>query len=253
MIETEEITPRQARILAAIVKLNCEDGVAVASKDLCDKFEFGLSSATIRNEMAALEKMGYIRQPHTSAGRVPTDEGFRYFVNQLMDKVKLTMREQETLRNEIVKLQAVNAEIGRRLAKVLTAHTSQASFAMFPEEVSSVGLSNILDNQSLPPEDAKEIAQFFDNLEDYADEMIEDYGDKEAQAFIGKELKLSTRSDYSMIVSGLQLPSGKKGVIGLIGPKSMQYPKNITLMEYITKLIGGGGSGAAAILLILFT
>lgn len=250
MLLTEEITPRQARILAAIVKLNCERGEAVASKDLCDKFEFGLSSATIRNEMAALEKMGYIRQPHTSAGRVPTDEGFRYFVNQLMDKVKLTMREQETLRSEIVKLQAVNAEIGRRLAKVLTAHTSQASFAMFPEEVSSVGLSNILDNQNLPPEDAREIAEFFDNLEDYADEMIEDYGDKEAQAFIGKELKLSTRSDYSMIVSGLQLPSGKKGVIGLIGPKSMQYPKNITLMEYITKLIGGG---SAVILLILFT
>ncbi len=251
MTDLDEITPRQAKILAAIVKLNCEAGEAVASRDLVDKFEFGLSSATIRNEMAALEKMGYIRQPHTSAGRVPTDEGFRYFVNQLMDRVKLTMKEQDTLRNELIKLQAVNAEIGRRLAKVLTAHTAQASFAVFPEEVSSMGLSNILDNPSLPPEDAKEIAEFFDNLEDYAEEMISDYGSKEPQAFIGKELKLSTRSDYSMIVSGLQLPSGKKGVIGLIGPKSMQYPKNITLMEYITKLIGGGG--AAVILLFIIT
>lgn len=250
MNQLDEISQRQARILAAIVKLNCEDGVAVASRDLVDKFEFGLSSATIRNEMAALERMGYIRQPHTSAGRVPTDEGFRYFVNQLMDRVKLTMREQDELRSEIVKLQAVNAEIGRRLAKVLTAHTSQASFAMFPEEVSSVGLSNVLNNHNLPAEDAKEIAEFFDNLEDYADEMITDYSDKEPQAFIGKELKLSKRSDYSMIVSGLQLPSGKKGVIGLIGPKSMQYPKNITLMEYISKLIGGS---AGVILLFIIT
>ncbi len=250
MSHSEEISQRQAKILAAIVKLNCENGVAVASRDLVDKFEFGLSSATIRNEMAALEKMGYIRQPHTSAGRVPTDEGFRYFVNQLMDRVKLTMREQENLRNEIIKLQAVNAEIGRRLAKVLTAHTAQASFAVFPEEVSSMGLSNILDNHNLPPEDAREIAEFFDNLEDYADDMITDYGDKEPQAFIGKELKLSKRSDYSMIVSGLQLPSGKKGVIGLIGPKSMQYPKNITLMEYISKLIGGG---TAIFLLFIIT
>lgn len=248
-MQNPEITQRQARILAAIVKLNCEDGVAVASRDLVTKFEFGLSSATIRNEMAALEKMGYIRQPHTSAGRVPTDEGFRYFVNQLMDRVKLTMHEQETLRNEILKLQAINAEIGRRLTKVLTAHTDQASFAVFPEEVSSMGLSNILDNHSLPAEDAKEIAEFFDNLEDYADDMITDYADKKPQAFIGKELKLSKRSDYSMIVSGLQLPSGKRGVIGLIGPKSMQYPKNISLMEYISKIIGGGG--AAVILLIL--
>jgi len=251
MTKNSEISQRQAKILAAIVKLNCEDGVPVASRDLVDRFDFGLSSASIRNEMAMLEKMGYIRQPHTSAGRVPTDEGFRYFVNQLMDHVKLSMKEQELLRGEIIKLQAVNAEIGRRLTKILTAHTAQASFAVFPEEVSSVGISNILDNQNLPAEDAREIAEFFDNLEDYAEDMIADYGDTNApQAFIGKELKLSKRSDYSMIVSGLQLPSGKKGVIGLIGPKSMQYPKNISLMEYISKLIGGG---AAVILIFIIT
>lgn len=229
---------RQAKILAAIVKLNCETGQPVASRDLVEKYDFGLSSATIRNEMAALEKLGYIHQPHTSAGRVPTDEGFRYFVNQLMDKVRLTMREQQTLRNEILKLQLVNAEIGRRLAKMLAAHTSQASFAILPEEVSAVGLSNILDNTNLPPEEAKEIAQFFDRLDEYADEMIKDYGSESPKAFIGKELKLSKHSDYSMIVSGLQLPSGKKGVIGVIGPKTMQYQKNLSLMEYIAKLLG---------------
>lgn len=244
-----DLSPRQAKILAAIVKLNCDGNVPVASRDLVEKFDFGLSSATIRNEMAALEGMGYIRQPHTSAGRVPTDEGFRYFVNQLMDRVKLSMREQETLRSEILKLQAVNAEIGRRIAKVLSAHTAQASFAVFPEEISTVGLSNILDNQTLPSEDAREIANFFDNIDEYAEDMIANYGSESPTAFIGKELKLSKRSDYTMIVTGVQLPSGKKGVIGLIGPKAMQYPKNISLMEYITKLIGGGG--AAVMLLIL--
>lgn len=245
-----ELSQRQAKILAAIVKLNCDGNMPVASRDLVDKFDFGLSSATIRNEMAALEKMGYIRQPHTSAGRVPTDDGFRYFVNQLMDKVKLTMKEQEVLRSEILKLQAFNAEIGRRLAKVLSAHTSQASFAVFPEEISTVGLSNILDNHNLPSEDAREIAEFFDNIDEYADDMITNYGEEKAQAFIGKELKLSKRSDYSMIVTGLQLPSGKRGVIGLIGPKAMEYQKNLTLMEYITKLMGGG---AAVIALFIIT
>lgn len=246
-----ELSQRQAKILAAIVKINCDENTPVASRDLVERFDFGLSSATIRNEMAALEKMGYIRQPHTSAGRVPTDEGFRYFVNSLMDRVKLSMREQEELRKEIIKLQAVNAEIGRRLAKVLASHTAQASFAVFPEEISTVGLSNILDNQHLPPEDAREIAEFFDNIDEYANDLIANYGqDALPQAFIGKELKLSKRSDYSMIVTGLQLPSGKKGVIGLIGPKAMEYQKNLTLMEYISKLMGGG---AAVALLILFT
>lgn len=250
MAFNEKLTLRQAKILAAIVKENCETGEPVASVDLSQKYDFGVSAPTIRNEMQALEKLGLIMQPHTSAGRVPTDVGFRYFVNELMERVKLSVKEQERLKHEVVKLQMVNAEIGRRLAKLLASTTSQASFAILPEEISSVGLSNIIDNQNLAPEDAKEIAKFFDNLDDYAEQMIEDYGNGDTQAFIGKELTLSKHSDYSMIVSGLSLPSGKKGVIGLIGPKSMQYQKNLSLMEYLTKLIGGGG---AAILLIILT
>src|SRR6185369_15639889 len=86
------------------------------------------------------------------------------------------------------------------------------------------------------------------HLDEYADTMIKDYGNEAPQAFIGKELKLSKHSDYSMIVSGLKLPSGKKGVIGLIGPKTMQYPKNLSLMEYIAKLLGGS---SAVIFLLL--
>lgn len=242
-----EITPRQAKVLACIVKLHSETGRPVASKELTEKGYFNLSAATMRNEMQALEEAGLIKHPHTSSGRIPTDEGFRYFVNQLMDHVQLSMKEQQTLRQEIVKLQAVNAEIGRRLAKILASHSSQASFAILPEEVSTVGISNILQNDQLPAEDAKEIAKFFDDLDEYAEQIMIDYSDKEPQTFIGKELTLSKGSDYSMIVSGVSLPSGKKGVIGLIGPKSMKYPKNISLMEYITKFLGGGG---AAILLV---
>ena len=242
MDEKSEITQRQAKILAAIVKENCESGQPVASADLVEKYDFHVSSPTIRNEMQALEKMGYIMQPHTSAGRVPTDKGFRYFVNQLMDRVKLTLKEQDILKRELFKLQLVNAEMGRRVAKLLSEHSQQASFALFPEEVSTVGLSNILDNPALPVEDAKEIAEFFDNIDNYAEKMISDYGGKGAKAMIGKEIQLSKKSDYSMIVSGLQLPSGKKGVIGLIGPKSMKYEKNLSLMEYIAKLLGGGAA-----------
>src|SRR3989344_7032297 len=233
-----EITSRQAKILAAIVKEHCETGQPVPSSDLVDKYQFNVSSPTIRNEMQALEKLGFIEQPHASAGRVPTDKGFRYFVNQLMDRFKLTLKEQDRLKTELMKLQLVNAEIGRRLAKVLSEHSGAASFALFPEEFSTVGISNLLSNSSLPAEDAKEIAQFFDHIDEYADQMISDYAGKGPEAKIGKEITLSKKSDYSMIVSGLKLPSGKKGVIGLIGPKSMKYEKNLSLMEYISKLLG---------------
>lgn len=248
MNQLPNLSHRQAKIMAAVVTLNCETGQPVASRDLVNKYNFDLSSATIRSEMAVLEKNGYIYQPHTSAGRAPTDEGFRFFVNQLMDKVKLTVKEQQNLRQEIEKLQMINVEMGRRLSKMLSAHTSQASFAILPEEISSTGISNLINEPNLLPEDAKEIAEFFDHLDDYAEDMLKDYSDKDPQAFIGKELKLSSRSDYSMIVSGMTLPSGKKGVVGLIGPKTMQYPKNLSLLEYISKILKGGGGAAIFII-----
>jgi len=241
----KNITARQAKILAAIVKENCTTSEPVGSLQIVERGYFDLSGPTIRNEMRALEKLGYIYQPHTSSGRVPTDAGFRYFVNQLMDNVRLTLKERDNLRKELLKFQAMHLEIGRRLTKLLSEQSHQASFAIFPEEVSTMGLSQIMENPALPAEDAHEIAKFFDNIDSYAEKMMKDYGaQKEPQTFIGKELSLSKKSDYTMIVSGLTLPSGKKGVIGLVGPKSMKYEKNLGLMKYIAKLLGNGAAVA---------
>ncbi|MEK7161965.1 MAG: hypothetical protein AAB729_04740 [Patescibacteria group bacterium] len=185
---TSEITPRQAKILAAIVKENCDNGQPVASGDLAEKYNFGVSAPTIRNEMQELEKHGFIKQPHTSAGRVPTDKGFRFFVNELMDRVKLTLKEQDSLKRELVKLQMVHMEMGRRLTKLLSDHSQSASFALFENEISNMGLSNILNNPALPTEDAKEIAKFFDSLDEHAEKMMHDYSGKGPKAMIGKEI-----------------------------------------------------------------
>ncbi len=235
-----QLNPRQAKILAAIVKEHCDTCQPVGSKELFESYSFGVSAPTIRNEMQELEKMGFLSQPHTSAGRIPTDKGFRYFVNQLMDKVKLTLVEQDKLKKELMKLQLAHMEMGRRLTKILSDSSHQASFALFEDEVSTMGLSNILSNPALPTEDAKEIAKFFDNIDEHAESMIAEYGGKQAEARIGREIALSEKSDYSMVVSGLKLPSGKKGVIGVVGPKSMKYEKNMSLLEYISKLLSGG-------------
>lgn len=251
MTTNQELTSRQAKILAAIVKENCENCRPVSSQELAEKYHLDVSPATIRNEMAVLEKLDYIKQPHTSAGRVPTDKGFRFFVNQLMERVKLSLKEREALKRELLKLQMAHSELGRRLAKLLSEYSQQASFAVFPEEVSTVGLANILDNPALPPEDAKEIAKFFDDIDQYAEKILNDYAGHGPEALIGKELKLSKKSDYSMIISGLSLPSGKKGVIGLIGPKSMKYEKHLSLIEYIAKLLGGGGTGLILVFILV--
>ena len=82
----EKLTPRRRLILKAIVEAYIESGEPVGSKFLTQNLELGLSPATIRNEMAALEDMGYLIQPHTSAGRIPSETGYRFYVNSLMGR-----------------------------------------------------------------------------------------------------------------------------------------------------------------------
>ena len=83
-------TQRKIKILKAIVESYIENGEPVGSKSLCSTLDFPVSSATVRNEMAELSEMGLLTQPHTSAGRVPSEEGYRYYVEKLMNRKRLS-------------------------------------------------------------------------------------------------------------------------------------------------------------------
>ena len=84
-----ELSERQKTLLLVIIRDYIDAAQPVGSKRLVDRYQLDLSSATIRNEMATLTEMGYLRQPHTSAGRVPTEEGYRYFVSAMMNLAAL--------------------------------------------------------------------------------------------------------------------------------------------------------------------
>lgn len=97
---TEPLTPRQAEVLKLVVHEYVDSAVPVGSETLVRKFNLHLSSATIRNEMARLEEEQYITHPHTSAGRIPSDQGYRYFVESLMDTEELSAEEKATIRHQ---------------------------------------------------------------------------------------------------------------------------------------------------------
>ena len=96
-----KISQRKKKILAAVVEQYIETAKPVGSKALAQKAGLGCSSATIRNELAELSAMGYLHQPHTSAGRVPTVQGYRLYVNELMERQRLSAEETERLNNEL--------------------------------------------------------------------------------------------------------------------------------------------------------
>src|SRR5512147_1373281 len=119
-----ELTERQKTLLLLIIRDYIESAQPVGSKRLAEHYRINLSSATIRNEMAALTEMGYLRQPHTSAGRVPTEEGYRYFVSQMMNKAELPASIQATISHQFYQARP-GVEQWMTLAASVLAHQSQ--------------------------------------------------------------------------------------------------------------------------------
>ena len=119
-----ELTERQKTLLLLIIRDHIESAQPIGSKRLADHYHLNLSSATIRNEMAALTEMGYLRQPHTSAGRVPTEEGYRIFVSQMIDQAALPETVQRTISHQF---HQSGTDVGQwmTLAASILAHQSQ--------------------------------------------------------------------------------------------------------------------------------
>lgn len=120
---------RKVKILQAVIRNYLETGEPVGSRTISKYTDLNLSSATIRNEMADLEELGYIIQPHTSAGRIPTDKGYRLYVDQLMeDKV----REVEEIKEVLLEKQDRVDTMLKQVAKVLANNTNYASMISAP-------------------------------------------------------------------------------------------------------------------------
>lgn len=117
-----ELSDRKRRILQAIVSDYIETAEPVGSRTIAKKYVTDLSSATIRNEMADLEEMGYLEQPHSSAGRIPSVLGYRVFVDSLMDKYKLsvmeTIRMQEVMNERVNRFDKMIEKASRAIASV---------------------------------------------------------------------------------------------------------------------------------------
>ena len=129
----ETLTERQERILDLVTRTYIETGMPVGSNTLVERFEMRVSSATVRNELAALGELGYLVQLHTSAGRIPTEMGYRYFVQKLLGEFRLPMHEQQMIRHQFHQSR-LDLNQWMQLAAAILSHTSQgASFVTAPQ------------------------------------------------------------------------------------------------------------------------
>ena len=129
MINYEELSERKLKILHAVIQNSLETGEPVGSRTISKYTDLNLSSATIRNEMADLEEMGYIIQPHTSAGRIPSDKGYRLYVDMLMEEKEQELNEmQEQMLDKADKMD----QLLKQAASVLATNTNYATMVSTP-------------------------------------------------------------------------------------------------------------------------
>lgn len=129
---------RKKRILQSIIDDYISTAEPVGSRTVARKHELGLSSATIRNEMADLEEMGYLTQPHTSAGRIPSDKGYRFYVDQLMKQSELTMEEIYSIKSAMDTKINELSQLLKQVSVAMSKITKYASMAALPEKKNSV-------------------------------------------------------------------------------------------------------------------
>ena len=146
----EQLDERKMKILQAIIRNYLETGEPVGSRTISKYTDLNLSSATIRNEMADLEEMGYILQPHTSAGRIPSDRGYRLYVDSMMEE---NARQVEELKEMLVEKEEKMDHLLKQVAKVLAVNTNYATMVSAPRvlgnKVKFIQLSRVNDEQIL--------------------------------------------------------------------------------------------------------
>lgn len=235
----EVMTPRQKQLLAAIIQEFIETANAVGSVSLYDKYKFNVSPATIRNEMAALVREGYLDKPHSSAGRVPTTMGLRMFVEELMDEEE----DLDVLTKTQVKQQFHQARFNkdaliREALSTLTKVSHNPSIALVDTEIYYAGLSEMLDIPEF--QEIESLKRLLSVLEDYA-KLSKVFNhrrdDHEVQILIGEETELDELSDYAVVFSELRLHGGKQGFIAVIGPNRMPYQKIVPAVKYVAETI----------------
>lgn len=231
---------RKKKVLSAIIKHFIETAEPVGSNTILISYQFHVSPATIRNDMMSLEKSGYIFQPHTSAGRIPTDKGYRLFVDEIADykKARTEAIKALTIIREKYKAEKVRERLYDTV-NLLARASNAVSFATTPDNPRTffLGMSNVLRQPEFASDNirASEVIEVLEHSDNFIKTLAGLEITNKVRTFIGEENILQQIQSCSIIVTRYE-QDGFMGYLGILGPKRMNYAYNIVLLEEIKKL-----------------
>jgi heat-inducible transcriptional repressor len=227
------MTERQIQILASIIEQHAEIAAPVGSVMLAKLF--GVSSATIRSEMARLEEMGLITQPHTSAGRIPTDAGYRFYVNMLNESydsgvLPLLDRSTKTIEARVNNYSDRADRAIRSAVDSLVDLTHNLGLATIGDELYLSGIGNLFSQPEFAQTNhAQSVARLLDNLEPW---LREASPNEPLNVYIGAENPIGKSSGVSLIISRFRSPYSDRSYIGVLGSTRQSYAKVMRLVRH---------------------
>ena len=237
-----ELTERQTQILKAITDEYIESAGPVGSGNLVEKYKLSCSPATVRNEMVRLTEEGFLQKPHTSAGRIPTPMGLRYYISNLMKEQEVPVFQEVAIKQRLWQERFQFEKLLHQAALALADVTSNLSLALSTEgHLAYAGAVKILE---YPEFYDIEVTRTVLNLLDHQDLLQELFAkavsDADVHILLGEETSLSNFETCGVVFS--RFDSGKhSGTISVLGPCRMKFDKIVPVVRYFGKLLGEVG------------
>lgn len=229
----ESITNRQKEILMAIIKEFMDSADEVGSLALLEKYDLGVSSATVRNEMAHLMDMGLLEKSHVSSGRHPTDQALRLYVTKVVGGSRLNPVVAVQIRQGIFKERFSRDSVVKSILRILAEKGEGVAFIAFDEDVRYYGLSNLFRYEELRDLDILErVVQL---LEDdvFMMQMLSKYNNSGVSLLIGEETGVKGLSECSIAFVRTKLPQSNNGYVGILSSKRMDYGKVVPALKEV--------------------
>ena len=234
----EDYQARKDAVLGIVVNEYIKTVNPVSSGLIVQDYPLDVSSATIRNILAELEEEGYLTHPHTSAGRIPTEQGYRYYVDYLMHEIRLLEEEKYRINKEYHREVRGLEKILEKTSEVIsdiTQYTSIISVDGRRDKIFCRGTSFVVGYPEY--QDLKKVKDILATLEEKERllEIINRNLEQKIQIYIGHELACSDIESCSLAVSRYQFQNGLSGRIAVLGPTRMNYQRVVSALEYVSE------------------
>lgn len=234
-----ELTDRQQALLKAIVEEYIESAEPVGSEVIERKYDLGVSPATIRIEMGKLTDGGYLRQPHTSAGRTPTSMGMRFYIDQLMKEKQLPVTAEVSIKEKMWQERYKRERLLREAVRALAQRCDMLGMATDSDgELYYAGAANILDWPEFYDIDvARFVLGLFDENPRLRDIIGKAQGTDPMHILFGEDLGFENLGPTGFVFTRYEVDPEKNGVVGVIGPARMNFSLVLPYVKYVRNLL----------------